>query len=77
MKIKHLKSNMKQHQAKPVLFDDEVKTYFKSSHRKFVIVKMDKAVNNYAVICKRFYASIVFLLKLEYLISLMSKLILK
>ena len=77
MKIKHLKSNMKQHQAKPVLFDDEVKTYIKSSHRKFVIVKMDKAVNNYAVICKRFYASIVFLLKLECLISLMSKLILK
>ena len=68
---------MKQHQTKPVLFDDEVKTYFESLHRRFIIVKIDKAANNYALICKRFYASIVFLLKLEYLVILMPEPILK
>ena len=51
MKIKHLKSNMKRHQTKLVSYDNEVKTL----NRRFVIVAIDKATNNYALICKRFY----------------------
>ena len=41
MKIKHLKSNMKQHQTKPALCD--------GLHRRFVIVTIDKAANNFAL----------------------------
>ena len=37
MKMKHLKFNMKQHQIKQVLYDDEIKTYLESIHRRFRI----------------------------------------
>ena len=49
-----IKSNMKQNQAKPALYYDEVKTYLKSLHERFVVFTINKAANNYALICKRF-----------------------
>ena len=57
-KIKHRKSNMKQHQTKRVLCDDKVKTYMEFLHRRFVIVTIDKAAKKYALICKRFYINL-------------------
>lgn len=49
-----IKSNMKQNQAKPALCYDEVKTYLESLHERFVVFTINKAANNYALICKRF-----------------------
>ena len=49
MKIKHLKSNIKQHQTKSASCDGKVKTYLEPLHRRFVIVAIDKAVNNIAL----------------------------
>ena len=46
---------MKQHRAKPVLCDDQVRTYLESLHRRFVIATFDTTVNSYALICKRFH----------------------
>ena len=46
MKIKHRKSNIKQHQTKSALCDGKVKTYLEPLHRIFAIVAIDKAVNN-------------------------------
>ena len=40
---------------KPILQDDEVLTSLSELHNKFVIVPIDKAANNVAIICKRFY----------------------
>ena len=41
--------------TKPILQDDEVQSALSILHDKFVIVPIDKATNNVAVICKRFY----------------------
>ena len=42
---------------KPVLKDPEVRAYLDDLHKKFVVVPIDKAANNVAIICKRFYLS--------------------
>ena len=42
-------------QTKPVLQDPIAKAYLDELHKKFVIVPIDKAANNVAIICKRFY----------------------
>ena len=41
--------------TKPVLQDEEVIASLAELHRKFVVVPIDKAANNVALICKRFY----------------------
>ena len=41
--------------TKPVLKDEEVIASLAELHRKFVVVPIDKASNNVALICKRFY----------------------
>ena len=41
--------------TKQILQEEEVKTSLSELHRKFVIVPIDKAANNVALICKRFY----------------------
>ena len=54
-KIRELKSKIVPQQSKPILENEEVKNYLKEFHEKYVIVPIDKAANNIAVICKRFY----------------------
>ena len=54
-KVRHLKSTITPQQTKPVLQDDNVIRYLADFHKKFVIVPIDKAANNIAIICKRFY----------------------
>ena len=56
-KIESLKKTLKPHFTKPVLKDTEVLSYLESLQRKFVIVTIDKASNNFAFICKKFYVS--------------------
>ena len=41
--------------TKPVLQDEDVIASLAEIHRKFVVVPIDKASNNVALICKRFY----------------------
>ena len=41
--------------VKPLLRDDAVKNALADLHNKFVVVPIDKASNNVAIICKRFY----------------------
>ena len=42
-------------QVKPILKDEIVASYLNEMHSKFVLVPIDKASNNIAIICKRFY----------------------
>ena len=41
--------------TKPVLNDPIAKAYLDELHSKFVVVPIDKAANNVAIVCKRFY----------------------
>ena len=43
-----------------ILDDDDVKTYLAELHKNFVIVPIDKASNNIAIVCKKFYVSRLF-----------------
>ena len=54
-RIKALKQKQKPHQTKPTLLDPDVEEYLNCLQKKFVIVTIDKAANNFAFICKRFY----------------------
>ena len=44
----------------PVLEDKSVRNFLKDLHDKFVFVPIDKASNNIAIVCKRFYASVIY-----------------
>ena len=59
-KINTLKNRLKPEKTKPTLHDPEVKTYLELLHRRFVVVPIDKAANNFAFVCKRFYISQLF-----------------
>ena len=54
-KVRHLKSTKTPQQTKPILKDDNVIRYLSDFHKKYVIVSIDKAANNIAIICKQFY----------------------
>ena len=56
-KILTLKRKTRYRNIKPVLKDLAVSTYLEQLHRRFVIVPIDKASNNFAFICKSFYIS--------------------
>ena len=56
-KINILKHKIKPLNTRPVLKDPEVTQYLEQLHRRFVIVPIDKASNNFAFICKSFYIS--------------------
>ena len=56
-RITFLKNNLKLQSTKPTLCDPEVITYLDNLHKRFVIVPIDKAANNFAFICKKFYVS--------------------
>ena len=57
-KIETLKRRLKTKISKPFLERDVVKDSLISLKNKFVIVPIDKATNNVAFICKRFYAKV-------------------
>ena len=54
-RINILKSKITISPKKPFLQDQDVSTALAELHSKFVIVPIDKASNNIAIICKRFY----------------------
>ena len=54
-RIKILNSRKVPSVTKPVLQDEDVIASLAEVHRKFVVVPIDKASNNVALICKRFY----------------------
>ena len=54
-RLKILKSKRVPSTTKPSLQDEDVQTALKDLHEKFVVVPIDKASNNVAIICKRFY----------------------
>ena len=54
-KVRHLRSTRTPQQTKPVLPDENVIRYLTDLHNKYVIVPIDKAANNIAIVCKRFY----------------------
>ena len=54
-KVDEIKTRYKPQQVKPVLKDKIVVDYLNQIHSKFVLVPIDKAANNIAIICKRFY----------------------
>ena len=56
-KITELKKSIIPGVSKPVLSDEGVMNYLRSLHKKYVIVTIDKAANNFAFICKQFYVS--------------------
>ena len=56
-KIKLLKTKLTPKSTKPTLKDPDVISYLENLQRKFVIVTIDKASNNFAFICKKFYVS--------------------
>ena len=56
-KVRHLKSTRTPQQTKPALRDANVIRYLTDLHNKYVIVPIDKAANNIAIICKRFYVT--------------------
>ena len=54
-KVRTLKISKTPQQTKPVLKDENVVRYLAEFHNKYVVVPIDKAANNIAIICKRFY----------------------
>ena len=54
-RINVLKNKKVPMSAKSILSDSEVTSYLKDLHANFVLVPIDKASNNIAIICKRFY----------------------
>ena len=54
-RITFLKSKITISATKPFLQDQDVSTALEDLHSKFVIVPIDKAANNIAIVCKRFY----------------------
>ena len=54
-KISNLRSSITPQATKSVLNDPVAKAYLEEFHSKFVLVPIDKASNNVAIVCKRFY----------------------
>lgn len=54
-RIKVLKAKRIPSTTKPFLQDEEVQSALSDLHKNFVVVPIDKASNNVALICKRFY----------------------
>ena len=58
-RIDYLKSKITPRKTNPVLKRDDVKKYLDHLHKHFVLVPVDKASNNIAIICKRFYVEVI------------------
>ena len=60
LKVQSLKVKKVVHKAKPVLKDQTILSELEELHAKYVLVPIDKAANNIAIICKRFYMERIF-----------------
>ena len=58
-KIISLKHRIKVHKTNPVLKQDAVIEYLNELHEKYVLVPIDKAANNIAIICKKYYVTVI------------------
>ena len=58
-KITSLRERIKLHKTNPVLRQEEVVEYLKTLHNKYVLVPIDKAANNVAIICKKYYTEVI------------------
>ena len=58
-KIRALRRRIKFQKSNPVLKRPEVADYLKQLHEKFVLVPIDKAGNNIAIICKLYYVEVI------------------
>ena len=54
-KIRLLRRKMKFQKSNPVQRRPEVVEYLKQLHENFVLVSIDKAGNNIAIVCKKYY----------------------
>ena len=54
-RINVLKAKTVHQKVKPILKDRDVILYLENLHSKYVLVPIDKASNNVAIICKKFY----------------------
>ena len=52
-KIKKLKQKIQSKQIKPILYDPDVISYLEALHEHFVVVTIEKAAKEIAVICKK------------------------
>lgn len=59
-KIRKLKQRITPKKTNPILKDLEVKQTLESLQKIFVIVPIDKASNNIAIVCKKFYVEVLF-----------------
>ena len=58
-KIISLKLRIKVHKTNPVLKQDAVIEYLNEVHEKYVFVPIDKAANNIAIICEKYYVTVI------------------
>ena len=58
-KIALLNTRIRPRKTNPVLKDPEFIEYLKSLHDRYVLVPIDKAANNVAIICKRYYVQVI------------------
>ena len=58
-KITRLRSRIPERQRKQILKDPIVSNYLKELQQNFVLVPIDKASNNIAIICKKYYVEVI------------------
>ena len=58
-KILSLKHRIKVHKTNPVLKQDAAIEYLNELHEKYVLVPINKATNNIAIICKKYYVTVI------------------
>ena len=58
-KIALLKRKLNPQKTNPILKQPDVITYLEELHQKFVLVPIDKAANNVAIICKKHYVDVI------------------
>ena len=59
-KIISLKQKITPRMTNPILKRDHVQAYLDNLHKNFVLVPIDKAANNIAIICKKYYVEVIF-----------------
>ena len=58
-KIVSLKHRTKVYKTNPLLKLDAVIEYLNELHEKYVLVPTEKAANNIAIICKKYYVTVI------------------
>ena len=58
-KIRSLKRKFKPKKVNQVLRRPEVVEFLKNLHKNYVLVPIDKASNNIAIVCKRYYVEVI------------------